>query len=139
MEATRLIRAGTRGSTLALWQTNYVISRLRAAWPAWDFRADIVRSRGDRDQDTPLPALGGKGLFTAELEEGLRTGTMDIAVHSLKDLPIADPDGLVTAAILARDEVRDVLISRSGAMLDDLPANAMIGTSSTRRCAHGHR
>ncbi|MEX1018269.1 MAG: hydroxymethylbilane synthase [Litorilinea sp.] len=135
MNTRRLIRAGTRGSALALWQTEYVIGRLAAAWPALEFRADIVRSRGDRDQHTPLPSLGGKGLFTAELELGLRTGTMDIAVHSLKDLPIADPEGLVTAAVLARDEARDVLISRRGAMLDDLPANAIIGTSSTRRCA----
>lgn len=129
------IHVGTRGSALALWQTEFVIGELNRAWSHLTCHVEVITSRGDRDQHTPLPALGGKGLFTAELEEGLRSGRMDIAVHSLKDLPIENPPGLVTAAILARDEARDVLISRTGETLDTLPSNAVIGTSSTRRSA----
>lgn len=132
---SRTLRAGTRGSTLALWQTEHVIGKLKEQFPRLDCRVEVISSKGDRDQITPLPALGGKGLFTAELEAGLYAGEMDFAVHSLKDLPIQDPPGLITAAIFARSEPRDVLVGRDGLTLSQLPPNAVIGTSSTRRGA----
>lgn len=129
------VRIGTRGSELALWQAEHVAGLLRAAYPAALVEIVVFTTRGDRVLDTPLPLIGGKGLFTAELEAALRDGEIDLAVHSLKDLPTDDPDGLTVGAVVERATVNDVLVSRSGAVLDELPEGATVGTSSRRRAA----
>ena len=129
------IRFGTRGSALALWQTNYVMAALTAANPSVTAAYEIYSTKGDRVIDVPLPQVGGKGLFTAELEAALHAGDIDCAVHSLKDLPTEQPAGLALGAIMPRADARDVLISRSGKTLLELPQGAVIGTSSHRRGA----
>ncbi len=129
------IRLGTRGSALARWQTNHVRDLLQQAWPGLRFEIQVITTKGDKILDTPLPLVGGKGLFTAELEHALRTGAIDFAVHSLKDLPTDAPDGLVMGAILTRANPADVLVSRDNHTLANLPQGATIGTSSRRRAA----
>jgi hydroxymethylbilane synthase len=129
------IRFGTRGSALALWQTNYVMAELTAANATVTAAYEIYSTKGDRVIDVPLPQVGGKGLFTAELEAALHAGDIDCAVHSLKDLPTEQPAGLALGAIMPRADARDVLISRSGKPLLELPQGAVIGTSSHRRGA----
>ena len=129
------VRAGTRKSALATWQTKRVLRLLTAAHRG--LRTEIISmdTTGDLNQHDPLPSIGAKGLFTAELEAALRGGMIDIAVHSLKDLPTRDADGLVLGAILERADVRDVLVARGGLTLAELPPGAVIGTSSMRRAA----
>jgi hydroxymethylbilane synthase len=129
------VRAGTRASRLALWQTEHVIARLSQAWPALSFERVQVRTLGDRITDVPLPRIGDRGLFTRELEDGLHGGTIDFAVHSLKDLPTDQPAGLALGAVLAREDPREALVSREGRRLADLPPGARLGTSSLRRRA----
>lgn len=129
------LRVGTRGSALARRQTDEVIRRLQEAWPGLRCEAVILTTRGDQVLDRPLPLVGGKGLFTAELEAALHAGEIHLAVHSLKDLPTERIDGLIIAAILPREDPRDVLISREGRALDSLPQGATVGTSSPRRAA----
>lgn len=108
---------------------------LRAAQPDLNVETVAIVTRGDRVLDKPLPAIGGKGLFTAELEQQLLDGDIDCAVHSLKDLPVDQPAGLKLGALLDRADVRDVWIARDGAAVADLPAGARVGTSSLRRRA----
>jgi len=133
------LRIGTRGSPLALAQAREVRRRLAEAWP--DLAADeaveivVIRTSGDRIQDRPLAEIGGKGLFTKEIEEALLAGAIDLAVHSLKDVPTFFPDGLALGAVLPREDPRDVLLSRGGGTLSDLPKGAVVGTSSLRRRA----
>ena len=129
------LKIGTRGSALARWQTDWVVAALQVAWPSLRFRTIPFSTAGDRIVDKPLPAIGGKGLFTEELESALRTGEIDIAVHSLQDLPIDDAPGLTIGAICAREDARDVLISRDGYTFNTLPHGARVGTSSLRRSA----
>ena len=129
------IRFGTRGSALALWQTNYVMAALTQAHADVTATHQIYSTKGDRVIDVPLPQVGGKGLFTAELEAALHASDIDCAVHSLKDLPTEQPEGLSLGAIMPRADARDVLISRSGKTLLELPEGAVIGTSSHRRGA----
>ena len=129
------INVGTRASQLARWQTDHVISELQSAWPGLEFSVRTFSTTGDRILDRPLPAIGGKGLFTEALEDALRSGEIDIAVHSLKDLPVADPPDLTIGAVLSRADVRDVLISAGGFTLQTLPQGAVVGTSSLRRQA----
>lgn len=129
---SRMIFA-TRPSLLARWQTRHVIQQLQAAWPRLVMEELIITTRGDREQDSALPEIGGKGLFTYELEQALREGRVDAAVHSLKDLPTEETPGLVIGAILEREEARDVLVCPSGLSLEELPDGAVIGTSSHRR------
>jgi hydroxymethylbilane synthase len=132
-EQARTVRLGTRGSALARWQTDHIAARLREAYPALSTEIVVFSTRGDQVVDVPLPKIGGKGLFTAELEDALRKGVIDLAVHSLKDLPTEDPDGLMVGAIPARAATNDVLVSRAGYSLDTLPESAVIGSSSHRR------
>ncbi|HQY93141.1 hydroxymethylbilane synthase [Caldilinea sp.] len=129
------LRLGTRGSALARWQTDYIAGLLAAAWPDLVTEVEILHTQGDRILDKPLPLIGGKGLFTAELEAALHRGAIDLAVHSLKDLPTEQPPGLMLGAIPARAAVHDVAISRSGLTLAQLPRGAVVGTSSRRRAA----
>jgi hydroxymethylbilane synthase len=126
---------GTRPSQLARWQTELVAAALRKAWPHLHTEVRTYLTQGDRQLGQPLPEIGGKGLFTAEIEAALRRGEIDLAVHSFKDLPIAQGDGLVVGAVLERADARDVLISRHHLALDALPPAPRIGTSSLRRAA----
>ncbi len=126
---------GTRGSALARWQTDWVIDHLKQAWPGLECSLKLFSTSGDKILDKPLPEIGGKGLFTEELEQSLRAGEIDLAVHSLKDLPIDDASGLTLGAISPRADARDVLISAQKYTLKTLPQNARVGTSSLRRSA----
>ncbi len=125
----------TRPSALARWQTGFVMRQVQAAWTTLVCREEIIVTRGDRVLDKPLPQIGGKGLFTAELEAALRAGAVQAAVHSLKDLPTEMPPDLTLGAILPRAEARDALVSKGGFTLDSLPSAAVVGTSSLRRAA----
>jgi hydroxymethylbilane synthase len=127
------IRIGTRGSQLALWQANETSRRLLAA----GFQSEIVviRTTGDRRQDVPLATIGGKGLFIKELEEALEAGEVDIAVHSLKDVPSLIPSQFALVSYLERADPRDVWIQLDGRSVTDLPPGARVGTSSPRRRA----
>ena len=129
------LRIGTRTSRLALWQTQHAAAHLAAAWPDLTCELRHMVTQGDWRLDRPLPEIGGKGLFTAELEEALRTGEIDLAVHSLKDLPVEDAAELTGGAILPRADVRDVLVAAPGLTLATLPPGAVVGTSSLRRQA----
>lgn len=133
--STSNFRLGTRSSDLALWQTQHVRDLVAEAWPGIDVILETFSTRGDQILDTPLPLIGGKGLFTAELEAALRDGGIDAAVHSLKDLPTETPAGLILGAIPERANPADVLVSRSGLTLGRLPLGATVGTSSRRRAA----
>src|SRR3954465_12392639 len=118
----------SRGSQLALWQARWVETQLSAL--GHESRIEIIKTTGDKIQDVPLAKVGTKGLFTKEIEEALLAGTIDVAVHSLKDMPTDLPDGLTLKAIPEREDVRDALIGQS---LAGLPAGAKVGTSSLRR------
>lgn len=130
-----ILRLGTRGSLLARWQTEHVGQLLQRAWPELRIETTVLVTRGDQVLDTPLPLIGGKGLFTAELEAALHSGAIDIAVHSLKDLPTEVPPGLALGAIPQRVNPADVIVSRASYTLDTLPPGATVGTSSRRRAA----
>lgn len=129
------VRIGTRDSQLALWQAEWVRGRLQEFYPEREFQLVPMKTKGDKILDVPLAKIGDKGLFTKELENGLLCGEIDLAVHSLKDLPTVLPEGLEIAAFCEREEPRDVFLSRDGTRLEDLPAGAIIGTSSLRRKA----
>jgi hydroxymethylbilane synthase len=131
----RSTRIGTRGSALARWQTDAVADLLRAAWPQLQVEIQVIQTQGDRVPDKPLPMIGGKGVFTAELESALRAGEIDFAVHSLKDLPTENPDGLTIGGTPKRATPNDALVSRAGHTLAMLQQGATIGTSSRRRAA----
>ncbi|HET9783865.1 MAG TPA: hydroxymethylbilane synthase [Terriglobales bacterium] len=127
------LRLGSRGSALARWQAAEVARRLAALGE--ECRIEYVTTTGDRRTDVPLAAIGGKGLFTQEIEAGLLAGTLDCAVHSLKDVPSTLPEGLVLGAILQREDARDALVTTAGVTLAGLPRGARVGTSSLRRQA----
>lgn len=129
------LRIGTRTSPLALWQTAHVAARLQAALPGLRCEQVPIVTQGDRRLDRPLPEIGGKGLFTAELEHALLAEEIDLAVHSLKDLPVDNTPGLTVGAVLSREDVRDVLVAPAGTSLATLPPGAVVGTSSLRRQA----
>ncbi len=131
--ARKIIRIATRQSPLALWQAEYVASALQQQFP--DLTIELIKmvTRGDKILDAPLAKVGGKGLFVKELEQGMLEGKADIAVHSMKDVPVEFPEGLHLAAILRREDPTDAFVSRKYQSLHDLPANARIGTSSLRR------
>ncbi len=127
------IKVGTRGSKLALRQTEEVLKMMGDLDPGLTFEVVVIRTTGDRVQDSPLSKIGSKGLFVKEIEEALLRGEIDMAVHSMKDLPTTLPPGLTIGAIPKRLDPRDVLISRDGSPLEDLPEGCLIGTSSLRR------
>ena len=131
--AEKIIRIATRQSPLALWQAEHVAELLVRAFPG--VRTQLVKmvTRGDKILDAPLAKVGGKGLFVKELEQGMLEGLADIAVHSMKDVPVDFPDGLHLASILTREDPTDAFVSNHYASLNELPANARIGTSSLRR------
>ena len=129
------ITIGTRGSQLALWQANWVKTAIAENYPELTVALSIIKTRGDKILDVPLAKVGGKGLFVKEIEEALLDGRIDLAVHSMKDMPAEIPTGLCIGAVPKREEPRDVLITRSGSKLDQLEQGARIGTSSLRRSA----
>ncbi|VBB08835.1 porphobilinogen deaminase [Lucifera butyrica] len=126
---------GTRGSKLALWQANHIASRLRAEYPGMEVELKHIVTTGDKIRDVPLAKIGGKGLFTKELERAMLAGDIDLAVHSLKDMPTELPPGLVLAAVTERENPLDALISPRYGTIDNLPHGAQVGTSSLRRRA----
>jgi len=132
---TQRIIIGTRGSELALWQAEYVQRVIRENHPGLEVALEIIKTKGDKILDQALSKIGDKGLFTREIENALLDGRVDIAVHSLKDLPTETPDGLCIAAITEREMVNDVLISKHGHSLEQLPDEAVIATGSLRRRA----
>ena len=129
------ITIGTRGSQLALWQANWVKEAVNRNHPDLTVELVIIKTKGDKILDVPLAKVGGKGLFVKEIEEALLDGRIDLAVHSMKDMPADIPVGLCIGAIPEREEPRDVLITRSGLPLERLDKGARIGTSSLRRSA----
>lgn len=131
------LRIGTRGSPLALAQAVETRTKLMTAWdwPEEAFEVVVIQTSGDRIQDRPLRLVGGKGLFTKEIEEQLLDGSIDIAVHSMKDMPIAQPDGLVLDTYLPREDVRDAFVSPSAYSIASLTQGARVGSSSLRRRA----
>ncbi len=126
---------GTRGSRLALWQAEYIAEQLRRQHPAVTVTLKQIVTTGDKILDVPLAKIGGKGLFTKELELAMLNGDIDLAVHSLKDMPTELPDGLVLAAITKRADPFDALVSIAYGSIDELPPGAILGTSSLRRKA----
>ena len=133
----RPLRIGTRGSPLALAQAHETRDRLMAAHglPGDAFAVEVIRTTGDAVQDRPLSQIGGKGLFTKEIEEALLDGRIDMAVHSMKDMPTVLPEGLAIIALLPREDVRDAFVSRRHASIAALPRGAVVGSSSLRRRA----
>lgn len=131
--AKKIIRIATRKSPLALWQAEHVAARLESAFPEIKTELVTMVTKGDKILDAPLAKVGGKGLFVKELEQGMLDGIADIAVHSMKDVPVEFPAGLHLAVILEREDPTDAFVSNRYASLDDLPADAKIGTSSLRR------
>ncbi len=131
----RELRIGTRGSPLALWQANWVRERLFQAYPHLRVSLIRIKTKGDKLTDVNLATVGGKGLFVKEIEEGLLGERIDLAVHSMKDVPVQLPEGLHIRFITRREDPRDVLISRDRRTLEELPSGAKIGTSSLRRRA----
>jgi hydroxymethylbilane synthase len=129
------LRLGTRGGALASWQAGEVVRLIAARHPRVAVETRVIRTTGDRVPDTPLTQIGSAGLFTREIETALLDGAIDIAVHSLKDLPTCLPDGLTLAAVLERADPRDVLVAPPGTRLGDLPPGSRIGSSSARRRA----
>jgi len=126
---------GARGSRLAVWQAEWVQARLNELAPALTVTLQRIKTSGDRILDVPLAAIGGKGLFVKEIEEALLREEIDLAVHSMKDVPTILPDGLSILCVPAREDPRDVLVSRDSCSLDQLPKGSRIGTSSLRRQA----
>ncbi len=131
--AEKIIRIATRKSPLALWQAEHVAARLQSAFPEIKTELVTMVTKGDKILDAPLAKVGGKGLFVKELEQGMLDGIADIAVHSMKDVPVEFPEGLHLAVILEREDPTDAFVSNRYQSLDDLPADAKIGTSSLRR------
>lgn len=131
------LKIGTRGSPLALAQANETRDRLAAAFdlPHEAFTIVVIKTTGDRVLDRPLKEIGGKGLFTREIEEAMLCGDIDIAVHSMKDMPVLQPEGLLLDTYLPREDVRDAFVALDGSKLADLREGATVGTSSLRRKA----
>lgn len=133
MMTKKLIKIATRRSPLALWQANYIKDRLTQLYPALCVELVPMVTKGDVILDTPLAKIGGKGLFVKELENALLKGEADIAVHSMKDVPMQFPQGLGLSVICQREDPRDAFVSNSYRTLEELPAGAVVGTSSLRR------
>jgi len=131
----KCIKLGTRGSQLALWQAKWVKSELELKNPGWSVEIEIIKTRGDKILDVPLAKVGGKGLFVKEIEDLLLSGRIDLAVHSMKDMPAEIPAGLCIGAIPEREVPNDVLVSNNGSLLIELDQGARIGTGSLRRSA----
>lgn len=135
MTASETITIGARGSTLSVWQAEWVRDRLTSVAPVYNYEVQLIKTLGDKIQDAPLSKIGSTGLFVKEIEQALLDGKIDLAVHSLKDLPTDVHPGFVIVAAGPREDPRDVLVSKLGLPLDKLPPGARVGTSSLRRSA----
>ncbi len=135
MNGKNRIKIGTRGSKLALWQANWVISAIKARYPHFSLELVIIKTKGDKILDVPLAKAGGKGLFVKEIEQALLDCSIDLAVHSMKDMPAEIPEGLCIGAIPERENPKDALISKKGLLFSGLEQKSRIGTSSLRRAA----
>ncbi|ACI20547.1 MULTISPECIES: hydroxymethylbilane synthase [Thermodesulfovibrio] len=124
---------GSRGSKLAMWQANWVKDKLQTLYPELKVEIEKIKTTGDKILDAPLAKIGGKGLFVKEIEEALLSKRVDLAVHSMKDVPTEIPEGLQISAICEREDPRDAFISKDGVLLNELPQEAVLGTSSLRR------
>ncbi len=134
------VRIATRKSPLAMWQAEHVSRQMQLAHPGLQVEILGMSTQGDKILDTPLAKIGGKGLFVKELEQGILEGRADIAVHSMKDVPVELPEGLHLAVIMAREDPRDAFVSNRFSQLDELPQGAVVGSSSLRRqCQLGER
>jgi len=131
----RAFRIGTRGSKLALWQANFISSLISEKYPELRTEIQIIKTTGDTMLSSPLSEIGGKGVFVKEIEEALLSQKIDIAVHSMKDVPTILPEGLCIGAVAKRHDPRDVLISKDGLTLSKLPEGARVGTGSLRRAS----
>lgn len=131
----KVVRIGTRGSPLAVWQAEWIRSRLAALHPQYEAEVTKIKTTGDKITDVPLAQVGGKGLFVKEIETALLEDRIDLAVHSMKDMPAEIPPGLCISAMPERENPLDVLISRNGKSFEDLPKGARLGSSSLRRAA----
>jgi len=131
----RAFRIGTRGSKLALWQANFISNLISEKYPELHTEIQIIKTTGDTMLSSPLSEIGGKGVFVKEIEEGLLSQKIDIAVHSMKDVPTVLPEGLCIGAVAKRHDPRDVLISKDGLTLFELPEGARVGTGSLRRAS----
>jgi len=134
----KILRIATRKSPLAMWQAEHVSRKLRQAHPGLEVVLVGMSTQGDKILDTPLAKIGGKGLFVKELEQGMLADRADIAVHSMKDVPVELPEGLHLAVILEREDPRDAFVSNSYKGLDELPQGAVVGTASLRRQCQLH-
>lgn len=132
---SQTLRIGTRGSHLARWQSGWVADQLRRIHPGLTVELVEIRTQGDRDRNSPLSAIGGSGLFTKEIQRALLDGAVEVAVHSLKDLPTQPLPGLILGAVPPREDVADALIAPTGRTLDGLRPGATVGTGSLRRRA----
>lgn len=124
---------GTRGSRLALWQAEHIKALLEENTSGLKVEVKVIKTTGDKILDVPLAKIGGKGLFTKEIETAMMSGEVDLAVHSLKDVPVEFPEGLVLSAITKREDVRDCLLSEKYSTLNEMPENGVLGTTSLRR------
>ena len=129
------LKIGTRGSNLALTQTNFVAEKIKKLMPEANIEICVIKTSGDIMQDVSLLTIGGQGVFVKEIEEALLSKKIDLAVHSMKDVPGETPEGLMFAAILPREDVRDVLVARDNIKMEFMPKGAKIGTGSQRRGA----
>jgi hydroxymethylbilane synthase len=129
----KTIRIATRKSPLAMWQAEHVAAELKKAHPGLEVELLGMSTQGDKILDTPLAKIGGKGLFIKELEQGMLEGSADIAVHSMKDVPVELPEGLHLPVIMQREDPRDAFVSNSYKSIDELPKGAVVGTASMRR------
>jgi hydroxymethylbilane synthase len=129
------IRIGTRASKLALWQANWVQSALNEKFPGRKIELVTIKTKGDKILDVPLAKVGGKGLFVKEIEQALLEGRIDLAVHSMKDMPAEIPEGLCIGAVPQREDPADILVSKDGRIFSELKRGAVLGTSSLRRSA----
>lgn len=123
----------TRGSKLALWQSNHIRDELNRHYPDMEIELMVIKTKGDKILDTPLALIGGKGLFTKEIEDVMLEGKAHLAVHSLKDVPTKFPEGLSLSAITKREDARDAMLSEKYASIEELPQGAIVGTTSLRR------
>jgi len=130
-----MLRIGTRGSQLALTQSGFIQKRIEECWPGVEVELAVIKTTGDKIQDVPLAKVGGKGLFVKEIEEALLAREVDLAVHSMKDVPAVLPGGLIIGVVPAREDPRDVLVTHKGRGLTELPPAARVGSSSLRRAA----
>ena len=130
------LKIATRKSVLAMWQSEHIRDKILARYPKIAVELTGMKTKGDVILDTPLAKIGGKGLFTKELEDSMLSGETHIAVHSLKDVPVVFPEGLVLAAICSREDVRDAMLSEKYAKFEDLPQGARVGTTNQIGRAH---